>query len=111
MRLVRDLQYLGAHVCLQETHLIPSNYEDILSKRFQLYSAYFDIHPRGVSWLAIRYLTTSSALVFANPESRLCALDVTIKAKTPRLNGVYAPNDKAERADIFDDASAASFSG
>lgn len=82
-RLVRDFQSFRVNIfCLQEIHLIASDYKDILSKWFRIYSTYLDIHSRVVSWLVSRPLTVSCVLVFAALECRLCILDVTIKGKT-----------------------------
>lgn len=75
-RLVRNLQRLGVLVCcLLETHLILSDYEDILSNGFHLYLPYFDNRSKGVSWLINRSLTA----LCADPDDSLCDLDVTIK--------------------------------
>lgn len=40
-------------------------------------------------------------LVFVDPAGKLCLMDVTINDNTLRVIGVYAPNDHAERLDLF----------
>lgn len=80
---------------------IANDYKDILLKRFHHYSAYFDSRSRGVSWLISRSFTASRVLVFADPEDRLCVVDVTIKGKSIRFIRVYAPNGHAKRATFF----------
>lgn len=37
------------------------------------------------------------SIVFAEPVDRFCVLKITIKDKTLRLNGFYAPNDYSEQ--------------
>lgn len=87
-RLTRDLQSLGVNICcIQETHLIASDYVFVLSRRCRFFSAY------------TRYfLDATCSLAFADPASRLCVLDVTIKFQ---FIGVYAPNDYGERKAFF----------
>lgn len=71
-RHVRDLQSFRVNIfCLQETHLIASDYKDILPKCFHLYSTYLDIHS-----ISCRVLLCLRLCL------RLCILDVTIRGKT-----------------------------
>ena len=101
-KLLRTLQHLDVNICcLQETHFIPSDYESVLSKDFLLFSAYFDSHSRGVSWLISRSLNAACTLVFADPAGRLCVVDATIKGEAFRLIGVYGPNLQSERVSFF----------
>lgn len=53
------------------------------------YSACFDGHRKGVSWLVSTSLDTTCAIVYADPGCRICMLDITIKDNALRLNGVY----------------------
>lgn len=87
--------------CLQEIHLIASDYKDILSKWFRLYSAYFDSRFRGVSWLIRRPLTASCAHVFADSEGRICVLDITIKGKSLRFIGFMRPTTRRSEWPFF----------
>ena len=101
-QLIRTLQHLDVNICcLQETHFIPSDYLNVLTKRYDLFSAYFDSHSRGVSWLISHSLKATCSLVFADPAGRICVVDITIKEDTFRLIGVYAPNCQAERISFF----------
>ena len=101
-KLLRTLQHFDVSICcLQETHFIPSDCESILSRDFLLFSAYFDSHSRGVSWLISRSLNAACTHVYADPAGRLCVVDVTIKGEVFRLIGVYGPNLQAERVAFF----------
>lgn len=76
--------HLGMDVCcLQETWF--STLEYILSRKFVLYSAYFDGHLMGVSRLAENSSNAASVLIFADPMDRPSVLDFTIKNKILRL--------------------------
>lgn len=63
-----------------------------MSKMFVIYSASLDGLSRGVSSQVSKSLHAACDLVFTDPAGRLCILDVTIKDKSLRLIGVYAPN-------------------
>ena len=65
------------------------------------FSAYFDGHSRGVTWLISRRLDATCALVLSDPVGRLCVLDVTIKDKAFRLIGVYGPNVTSDLPAFF----------
>lgn len=74
-RLSRDLHRLGVDACcVQEDHLIVSDYKCLMSRRFRLFSVYFDRHSTGVSWLVSRFLDATCALVFEDPTKKLCSL-------------------------------------
>lgn len=80
---------------MQETHFIASNHEDVLVRKFHLFSAYFDCHYlRGASWLANCSLSMTCSLLFADTPSSV--LNVTLKKKVFQLIGVYAPNNSKE---------------
>ena len=85
--------------CLQETHFDSNFYEDILARDYLSFSAYFDSHSRGVTWLIS--LVATCALVLSDPVGRLYVLDVTIKDKALRLIGVYGPNATSELPAFF----------
>lgn len=102
LRVARDLQRLGVDICcIQETHFIPSDYQGVLLRDFQLYSAHYDTHARGVTWLVKRTLDASCDPIYADPEGRLLVLDVTVKDVAFRFIGVYAPNNHAELVSFF----------
>ena len=82
--------------CVQETRFDSNFHEDILSKDYLFFSAYFDGRSRGVTWLLSRRLVATCALLLSDPAGRLCVLDVTIKDKAFRLIGVYGPNATSE---------------
>ena len=87
--------------CLQETRFDSNFHEDILSKDYLSFSAYFDGRSRGVTWLISRRLDATCALVLSDPAGRLCVVDVTIKDKAFRLIGVYGPNACSELPAFF----------
>ena len=87
--------------CLQETCFDSNFHEGILSRDYLSFSAYFDGRSRGVTWLISRRLVATCALVLSDPAGRLCILDVTIKDKAFRLNGVYGPNAISELPAFF----------
>ena len=87
--------------CLQEIRFYSKFHEDILSKNYLSFSAYFDGRSRGVTWLVSRRLVATCALVLSDPVARLCFLDVTIKDKAFRLMGIYGPNATSELPPFF----------
>ena len=96
------LQRRGIDICcLQETRFDSNFHEDILSKDYLSFSAYFDGRSRGVTWLISRRLDATCALVLSDPAGRLCVVDVTIKDKAFRLIGVYGPNATSELPAFF----------
>ena len=81
------LQRRGIDICcLQETRFDSNFHEDILSKDYLSFSAYFDGRSRGVTWLISRRLDDTCALVLSDPAGRLCVVDVTIKDKGVSLD-------------------------
>lgn len=64
---------------MQESRFSTRDRDDILSKRFVLYSTCFDGRSRGVPWLVSKSKNATGALVCADPSGRLCVLDITIK--------------------------------
>ena len=96
------LQRRGIDICcLLETRFDSNFHEDILSKDYLSFSAYFDGRSRGVTWLISRRLDATCALVLSDPAGRLCVVDVTIKDKAFRLIGVYGPNATSELPAFF----------
>ena len=87
--------------CLQETRFDSNFHEGILSKDYLAFLEYFDGRSSGVTWLVIRRLIATCALVLSDPAERLCVLDVTIKDKAFRLIGVYGPNAGSELPAFF----------
>ena len=65
------------------------------------FSANFDDHSRGVTWLVSRCLVATRVLILLDPAGRLCVLDVTIKDKAFRLIGVYRTNATRELPTFF----------
>lgn len=65
------------------------------------YSERFDAPSIGVSWVVCRSLNAVCALVSSGQTGKLSVLDVTIKYKSLRLIGVYAPNNHTERLDLL----------
>lgn len=95
--LVRNLARCGVYLLpLKEGHLIATDYENILSNRFHLYSAYFDSRSRCLTAQQVLYGVVSSCV-----QTRICALDVALKGKTLRFIEVYALNDRAGWAEFF----------
>ena len=91
------LQHRGIDICcLRETHFDSNFHEDILSKDYLSFSAYFECRSRSVTWLVSIHLVATCALVLSDPAGRLCVLDVTIKDKAFQLIGVYGPNATSE---------------
>lgn len=71
-------QQLSVNVCcVQKIHLIASDYEGVLSRRFQ--PLYFDKCSRDVFWPVSCSLDATCSIVFMDPVGKLCMLDVTIK--------------------------------
>ena len=97
----RSHLFLYLQRCLQETRFDSNFHEDILSKDYLSFSAYFDGRSRGVTWLISRRLDATCALVLSDPAGRLCVVDVTIKDKAFRLIGVYGPNACSELPAFF----------
>lgn len=64
---------------MQETRFHSGDHDDMLTKRFDLFSAFYDGCSRGVSWLVNCSLEAVCTLVFADLEGRLCIVDATIK--------------------------------
>ena len=99
------LLYLQRHgidiCCLQETRFDSNFHEDILSRDYLSFSAYFDGRSRGVTWLISRRLDATCALVLSDLVGRLCVLDVTIKVKAFWMIGVYEPNATSELPAFF----------
>ena len=96
------LQHHGIDICCLQEACFDSNFhEDILSKDYLSFSAYFDGRSRGVTWLVSRRLVATCALVLSDPAGRLCVLDVTIKDKAFWLIGVYGPNATSELPAFF----------
>ena len=87
--------------CLQETRFDSNFHEDILSRDYLSFSAYFDGRSRGVTWLISRHLDATCALVLSDPAGRLCVVDVAIKDKAFRLFGFYGPNATSELPAFF----------
>lgn len=74
-QLTCDLQHLSGNICyIQEIDFIASDYVGVLLRRFYLFSAYFDSHLKGVSWIVSQSLDVTCSLTFANPAGRLCML-------------------------------------
>ena len=87
--------------CLQVTRFDSNFHEDILSRDYLSFSAYFDGRSRGITWLVSRRLVATCVLVLSDPAGRLCVLDVAIKDKAFWLIGVYGPNAISELPDFF----------
>lgn len=73
MTFVRDF---GVNVCFRA-----SNHDSLLSRRIQLFPAYYDDRLRGVSWPVNHFFAV-----------RLRELDATIKRKEFHFIGIYEPS-------------------
>lgn len=74
------------HICLHETHLITSDHENILVKRFHLLG-YFESYLSGAFWLIKYSWTITYSLGFTN------LTGIISKYKVFLFTGVYPVND------------------
>ena len=58
---------------------VSTQYLSILHRDYLSFSAYFDSHSRGVTWLINKCLISTVILVLSDPMGRRYILDVTIK--------------------------------
>lgn len=86
--------------CLEETQFSTRDHEDIMCNKFVLYLPFTRIM-RGVSWLERISVEAACALIFEDTADMHCTLDITTKDKALCFVWVCAPNNHAERPDLF----------